>query len=85
MRNTIPVLFDAIRPTLRDVASWVGVSRALTRFWRDGAYLPTPKRRVALVKAIRSHAARLLALADQIEREGTASQAMPTRRQPVKR
>lgn len=70
MRHSIPKLLDSLRPTLADVAKWVGVSRALVDVWRSGAYAPKPVARAALVKAIRLHATRLLALADRVEQEG---------------
>jgi hypothetical protein len=84
MPNSIPKLLATVRPTLGDVADWVKASRALVDVWREGRYQPKPDDRAALVKAIRHHAARLLKLADQVEREGQARAAAAARasRQP---
>jgi hypothetical protein len=70
MPNSIPKLLTVVRPSLADVAAWIGVTRALADVWRAGSYQPKPKSRAALVRAVRHHAARLLALADRVESEG---------------
>src|SRR5450759_1103594 len=70
MRNSVPKLLNTIRSSLKDIAAWVDGSRALTNVWRDGKFQPKDPERVRLVKAVRVHAARLLALADAVEREG---------------
>jgi hypothetical protein len=77
MRNSIPKLLNTLRPTLSEIAAWVGVSRGLTDFWRAGAYQPKAADRARLVKAVRKHAALLLKLADAVEREGKARAAAP--------
>lgn len=59
-----------LRPTLSEIAKWAAVSRGLTDFWRADKYQPKPADRARLVKAVRKHAARLLKLADAVEREG---------------
>lgn len=68
--NTLPELIDALRPTLRTVAEWASVSVGLGRMWQQGTYQPKPEHRAQLVRAVRKHANRLLALADRVEREG---------------
>lgn len=70
MANTVPNLLNALRPTVGDVAQWVGKSRDLITLWIMGRYQPRPDDRTALVRAIRKHANRLLALAEKVEREG---------------
>lgn len=70
MHNSIPKLLKILRPSLKDVAGWVGVSHGLANFWLAGAYQPKPPDRARLVRAVRKHATRLLKLADEVEREG---------------
>ncbi len=70
MRNSIPKLLNTIRPSLEDIAAWVGRSRALAAVWLDGRFQPKAPERARLIKAVRKHAALLLKLADEIEREG---------------
>jgi hypothetical protein len=74
MQNSIPKLLDTLRPTLTEIAGWAGVSRGMANFWREKKYQyqPKPKNRARLVKAVRQHAAHLLKLADEVEREGQA-------------
>lgn len=88
-RNTIPKLLDALRPSLAEIGRWAGAQRALTAVWQQGTYQPKPDKRRALVAAVRKHAARLLKLAEAVEREGEARAAdagsgdrRGTRRQP---
>lgn len=40
MRNSVPKLVNAIRPSLNDIAVWTGKSRALANVWRDGKFQP---------------------------------------------
>lgn len=68
--NAVPTLLSVLRPTLREIAQWAGVSRGLANFWVGGAFQPKPQARARLVKAVRRHAERLLGLADHVEREG---------------
>jgi hypothetical protein len=68
--NSTPGLLDELRPTLSEVAGWVGVSHGLANMWREEKSQPKPADRARLVKAVRKHAARLLKLADAVEREG---------------
>ena len=70
MKNTVPKLVDAMRPTMPKLAKWAGVSVWVARLWQQGTYQPKPKDRARLVKAVRTHAKQLLALAEQVEREG---------------
>lgn len=70
MANSIPKLFDVLRPTLADIAAWAGATRALADVWRSGSYAPKPPQRAALVRAVRRHASQLLILAERVEREG---------------
>jgi hypothetical protein len=70
MRNSVPKLVNTIRPSLKDIAVWTGKSRALANVWRDGKFQPKDPDRDRLVKAVRKHAALLLKLADEVEREG---------------
>ena len=74
-KNTLPELLDTLRPTLTEIADeWVGnKSRGMANFWLAGTYQPKAPERARLVKAVRKHAARLLALADAVEREGRAA------------
>ena len=74
-KNTLPTLLDLARPSLNDVAAWVGVSRGLANFWREGKSVPTPAKRAVLVRAMRKHARRLLKLADLVEAEGIVQSA----------
>jgi hypothetical protein len=67
-KNPIRDLIDALRPDMPTLAGWVGVSTWTTQSWRQGTYRPTPMKRAALVKATRKHTARLLALAERVER-----------------
>ena len=69
-RNTVPALLDQARPSLDDIAKWVGVTRATCDAWRERKTQPRPERRAALVKAVRKHARLLLALADRVDAEG---------------
>lgn len=68
--NSVPKLLDTVRPTLADIAAWVEVSRSLVDVWRSGARQPLPDDKAALLRAIRSHARRLVTLAEKVEREG---------------
>lgn len=78
-KNTVPELLNALRPDLRDIAGWSGVSRGLTAFWVSGAFQPKPAARARLVRAVRKHAKKLLDLADAVEHEGQAPSRMPKR------
>jgi hypothetical protein len=75
MHNSIPKLLRELRPGLKEIAGWVGVSRGLGNFWLAGTYLPKAPDRARLVKAVRKHAALLLTLADKVEREGQEREA----------
>lgn len=67
--NRIPELLDELRPTLSEIATRVGVSHGLANMWREEKSQPRPDKRRALVRTVRKHAARLLKLADAVERE----------------
>jgi hypothetical protein len=69
--NTVPKLIDAVRPNLPTIARWSRCSVWIARGWQQGTYLPKPKDRARLVKAVRKHAREVLALASKVEREGT--------------
>lgn len=68
--NSIPELLDELRPTLSEIAARVGVKLGLANMWREEKSQPRPDKRRALVLTVRAHAARLLKLADAVEREG---------------
>lgn len=72
-KNSVPTLIDALRPNLPEVAKWTGVSVWTARNWQQGLFTVKAHKRSALVKAARKHAARLLALAEQVEREGATT------------
>lgn len=73
MSNTLPKLLDTLRPTLRTVSEWTRVGVPTVATWQQGAYQPKPDKRKALLKAVRRHAERLLALADRVEHEAPAT------------
>ena len=59
---------DAVTPTLRDVAAWMGTSYGTARAWRAGDRTPTPDGYRKLVRALRRHAKRIQQIADRLER-----------------
>jgi hypothetical protein len=69
-KNTTPALLDALRPTLPEVARSVGVSIWVARTWQQGQYQPKRGHRTKLVRMVRGRAKKLLALAQEVEREG---------------
>lgn len=79
MRNSIPKLLKTLRPGLKEIAAWVGVSHGLANFWLGGQYQPKTPDRARLVTAVRKHAALLLKLADAVEREGKERAAAAAR------
>lgn len=72
-KNAVPQLIDALRPNLPTIAKWTRVSIWTARNWQQGLFTIHPKKRAALVKATRQHAKELLALAQQVEREGATA------------
>lgn len=69
--NSIPALIRALNEvTWAKLAAAVGVPYDRVSDWQRAKYQPKPVERAALVKAIRKHAKRLLALAERVEREG---------------
>jgi hypothetical protein len=78
--NSIPELLDELRPTLSEIAARVGVKLGLANMWREEKSQPRPGTRAKLVAQVRKHAARLLKLADAVEREGKARAAAAQRR-----
>jgi hypothetical protein len=70
MPDATRTLLDALRPSLVDIADWVGAERPLLDAWHQGRSKPNPKHRARLVRATRRHAKHLLALAEVVEREG---------------
>jgi hypothetical protein len=68
--NSLPKLIDALRPNLPTVAKWTGRAIWVARGWQQGVHQPKPEDRARLLKAVRTHAKLLLALADTVEREG---------------
>ena len=70
--NSVPKLLDTLRPQLPEIAGWVGVTIWVAREWQMANRQPKPDKRAKLVKAARKHVARVLALVEQVEREGKA-------------
>lgn len=71
-------LLDVLRPTLDDVARWVGASRSAVEAWRLGYWNPPAAKRAKLVTALRKHAKNLLTLTDALaEVGGEAAAARP--------
>lgn len=70
MPNTVPLLVTTLRLTMGDVAKWAHKSTKLVEVWQRGLYQPKPEDRARLVAAVRQHATTLLALAEDVEREG---------------
>ncbi len=64
----VPDALKTATPTLRDLATWVGTSYALTRAWRLGTRTPSPDLQRKLARAFRKHAMRLEKFADRLER-----------------
>ena len=67
--NVLPEALAAATPTLRQIATRVGVSYASTRAWRTGARIPRPRGRRRLVVVLRKQADKLNKMADRVESE----------------
>lgn len=74
-KNLIPKLIDALRINVPDVAAWAGVSKWVARDWSLDTRQPQPAKRAKLVVAVRKHVAGLLALVENVEREGSTRSA----------
>ena len=60
---------EAVTPTLRDVAQWIGQSYSSARAYRQGDRTPPPKVIRKLARALRIHAAKLVQLAERLDAE----------------
>ena len=61
-------VLDTATVSLRDIASWAGVSYETARSWRIGRRHPSPDAQRQLAAALRKHARRLDRLAARLER-----------------
>ncbi len=62
-------LIDEVTGVLQaDIATWAGVSYHTVREWRLGRRSPSPDAAVRLAEGARKYAARVVKLADQLER-----------------
>lgn len=62
---------DAVTPTLRDVAGWLGVSYGTIRAYRREARRPAPETIRRFAVTLRRHARLLGTLADRLDRQAT--------------
>jgi hypothetical protein len=72
MTNSIPLMLNVLREaTLPQIAEWCDLSVGGVRHWQQNKTQPQVKARADLIAHVRCHAKQLLALAEQVEREGT--------------
>lgn len=67
--QTISDALTLLTPTLRDVADLLDTSYNTLRAWRLGNRNPSPQMERRLALALRTHAQRLLRMADRLDRE----------------
>ena len=66
-------VLNAATVSLRDIASWAGVSYETARSWRIGRRHPSLGAQWQLTAALRKHARRLERFADRLERRAERS------------